>query len=481
MILYARGSASHRESHASSSDLRASGMDRGKVSAGVGLNPEFRVWHELPLFRGSKVDLAMGVKLKSLMAVFAHFEPGRSDKEGQSYAYAKAESLALMGFPSGPSFLGLYGPFPEPGVESYTLYLDGYMTRPKRKRAQGGGEGTIPEEELHAIRVAELPDLNLSQYVRMVVAFVVASKVFTTEMVRRLGSPGGGPKRFGACVSVDGRARIANKWFLGSEHRKPNLGFWDRFSPGIVVGHLEVEKPFVARTRKDEEKVLAEVGDVAMVFTKYVEDVERSGGSPGTALVGHFVSLARTLHKMAEAHVVHGDLRRWNVVFGEDGVTTLIDYDLARKLGAEDCKYPPGFNTDIPDGGRHKDARPGGDMAVEHDAFALGAMMELYVPNTGEERLKEAWSGMINGLKDGSATAGNVVESLSRGEWSHVELSQCGTWRVTAPVSNGKVKVEEQTVAGGGGVRYSDRSAGTGSPEPEPETPSASAPQPARV
>ena len=176
--------------------------------------------------------------------------------------------------------------------------------------------------------------------------------------------------------------------------------------------------------------------------------------------MGHFVSLATILARMAEADVVHGDLRQWNVVFGEGGETTLIDYDLAREVGVGgDCRYPPGFNIDIPDGGRHKDARPGGDMAVEHDAFALGAMMELYVPNTGEEGLKKAWEDMINRLKGGSATARDVVESLRR--WGQVSLSQCGTGRVTAPVSNGNVEAV-----------VSHRSAGTGSPEPESEAPS---------
>ena len=381
------------DAYSSSHDMAGSQVRRTTSETGQSVL-EFAVVHELPIFRGSRVDLAFGMRSDQATLVFGHFEPGRGDKSGQSYAYATMEALALAFLPVGPSLLGLYGDFPSPSKPG-SLTLTGYLVH----------NDSMDNGSAVAVAVAEsLACAYPGEYVEMAVAFAFAMKAVTAEMVRRIVEPGTGPKRIGKCVSVeDGRDdRFVAKWYLGSASRQPNLWMWDMFSPGVVVRALAVAKPF----RPGGRTIDAAVGDVAMVFFRFVADVER-GGRPG-AKVSHFVSLGTTLAAMAERGVVHGDVRRWNVVFAPDGNAVLIDYDLARVVGAGDAVYPNPFNvTALDDGARHGDVQPGGPMAVAHDAFAFGSIMKDYAV-LGEGSAQEVWKAVWDGLLHGGTVADAV-------------------------------------------------------------------------
>ena len=99
--------------------------------------------------------------------------------------------------------------------------------------------------------------------------------------------------------------------------------------------------------------------------------------------------------------IVHGDIRAFNLVFGEDD-SHIIDWDLAQE--EDKGKYPDGFNVSIPDGERHPDAYPGQSMKKAHDWFALAAVMRLMPPV--ERYMRDTWEEITTAVENG------VVDSL---------------------------------------------------------------------
>ena len=73
------------------------------------------------------------------------------------------------------------------------------------------------------------------------------------------------------------------------------------------------------------------------------------------------------LAKVHEAGYVHGDVRIPNLIFGPDGSSWLIDYDLARlnNQGSYPARYY--FNESI----RHPEAREGNIVRQTHDRYSL--------------------------------------------------------------------------------------------------------------
>jgi hypothetical protein len=98
-------------------------------------------------------------------------------------------------------------------------------------------------------------------------------------------------------------------------------------------------------------------------------------GSHDPSTVKHFVSLIERLQALHKDGVVHGDVRASNVVFGENGTASLIDFDLAGRGGEK--KYPAGYVLEVGDGARHRTASAGRLLEFAHDFFAVGAMMKL--------------------------------------------------------------------------------------------------------
>ena len=109
--------------------------------------------------------------------------------------------------------------------------------------------------------------------------------------------------------------------------------------------------------------------------------------------VGNFRGALEGLQRIYSLGYVHGDVRIENIVFGHDGTSYLIDFDLARKQEDNPC-YPLGYHHyDI----RHRSARVNCPMEKEHDIFSMKKVMAEKFPamkeqvemcSTAEELLK---------------------------------------------------------------------------------------------
>ena len=102
----------------------------------------------------------------------------------------------------------------------------------------------------------------------------------------------------------------------------------------------------------------------------------RVEGTHQPSQVSHFIALIEQVVALHNAGLVHGDLRLFNVVFCENGSAQLIDFDFSGENVVK-C-YPKGFVAELPDGKRHKRASAGKKLRVEHDCFALAALMEMF-------------------------------------------------------------------------------------------------------
>ena len=87
-----------------------------------------------------------------------------------------------------------------------------------------------------------------------------------------------------------------------------------------------------------------------------------------------FVPIIDALESLHGLGYVHGDIRAFNTVFGEQG--GLIDFDLGGKAGIK--AYPAGYEDTLPDGIRIS-GRAGNDnvktLQFHHDWHALGQLM----------------------------------------------------------------------------------------------------------
>ncbi len=72
---------------------------------------------------------------------------------------------------------------------------------------------------------------------------------------------------------------------------------------------------------------------------------------------------------------MHGVVRASNVVYSENGIASLNDFDFAGRARERAC--PVGFVLKIDDGARHRKASSGRVLVFARDVFAVGAMMRL--------------------------------------------------------------------------------------------------------
>jgi hypothetical protein len=109
--------------------------------------------------------------------------------------------------------------------------------------------------------------------------------------------------------------------------------------------------------------------------------------------VGQFVQVIKQLCDLHENGFCHGDIRASNIVFGKSISTrsTLIDFD----FGGEGKQYPVGYNRDIPDGARHKNAKAGEGLSKEHDWFAMAKVMKLH-----ECEDDEMWTNAVQHVEE---------------------------------------------------------------------------------
>ena len=89
-----------------------------------------------------------------------------------------------------------------------------------------------------------------------------------------------------------------------------------------------------------------------------------------------FLSIIDLLEQLHKKGFVHGDIRGFNTVFGEDGEGCLIDFDFGGKAGR--AQYPNGYRQALLDGKRFVDNN---SRIIQkwHDWYALGRLIfEVY-------------------------------------------------------------------------------------------------------
>ena len=92
-----------------------------------------------------------------------------------------------------------------------------------------------------------------------------------------------------------------------------------------------------------------------------------------------FAGVVRVLAKMHKCGFVHGDIRRENMVFQEDGASYLIDFDFVGKDTAD--RYPNTYNSTLYE--RHANAIAGLPMKFMHDRYSLAKILQEKVPVSG--------------------------------------------------------------------------------------------------
>ena len=100
-------------------------------------------------------------------------------------------------------------------------------------------------------------------------------------------------------------------------------------------------------------------------------------GNNCPAKLRSFVGVVKTLSRMHEHKLVHGDVRQDNLVFPEDsGDSYLIDFDFVGEHSTS--LYPADYNDNFNE--RHQDAHTGCLMMLSHDRFSLAYVIRSNVP-----------------------------------------------------------------------------------------------------
>ena len=105
----------------------------------------------------------------------------------------------------------------------------------------------------------------------------------------------------------------------------------------------------------------------------YIEESDRP------IKLGSFIGVIKILSEMHERNLVHGDVRRANMVF--DRESYLIDFDFVGKNGID--VYPFDYNSRLPE--RHMEAVTGRVMMFMHDRYSLKVTIEQNVRGLAKE------------------------------------------------------------------------------------------------
>jgi serine/threonine protein kinase len=103
---------------------------------------------------------------------------------------------------------------------------------------------------------------------------------------------------------------------------------------------------------------------LTLISTPYRE------GGHSVSKPSQFIPIIKNLHCLHELGYVHGDIRAFNTVIGNES-SYLIDFDFAGKAGF--VKYPPGYNFSLEDGSRI--GRPNQKIEKCNDWFDLGSLI----------------------------------------------------------------------------------------------------------
>jgi hypothetical protein len=109
-----------------------------------------------------------------------------------------------------------------------------------------------------------------------------------------------------------------------------------------------------------------------------------------------FLPIIGQLEKLHKVDFVHGDIRAFNTVFGEqEEQGWLIDFDFGGKLGTG-TRYPKGYRNKLDDGDRIGDGEDQSEILKWHDWYALCRLIfevhELDPPDgQDEEHASKGW------------------------------------------------------------------------------------------
>eukprot|EP00736_Rhodelphis_marinus_P004100 Rmarinus@m.18839 len=151
--------------------------------------------------------------------------------------------------------------------------------------------------------------------------------------------------------------------------------------------------------------------ETAVISLEYVVPVKQ-----GTTLsTGHFYSVYETLEKLRgnkgddgqPRPLVHGDVRKDNIVFHEGGKGYLIDFDMVGV--AEETSYISNFNSM---GMEHRKLA-GELMHTKDDTTALAHLMRQFTPVGGFEGEKRQWSCICHELESTGRWPQNADVALS--------------------------------------------------------------------
>ncbi|KNC48700.1 uncharacterized protein AMSG_00477 [Thecamonas trahens ATCC 50062] len=182
-------------------------------------------------------------------------------------------------------------------------------------------------------------------------------------------------------------------------------------------------KALQVRTKMAVDGYVLQAEKCRALKAKATDDEPRLVPAVAYVTVAHFVSLFKTLQCMDNDGVAHLDIRDANLVFGADGKTHVIDWDLAGVSG--EAVYPVGFNW-VTDGMRvesvmdavAKNETPTG--YAWHDVVGAGGVMKLYSCDSKDNRTvwKKVTETLVN-VDDASSARSALavaIEELSSKE-----------------------------------------------------------------
>ena len=139
----------------------------------------------------------------------------------------------------------------------------------------------------------------------------------------------------------------------------------------------DVVVKFVRRYGIDVHRCLSEVSQAPEIFEFrelpgewYVIVMDKINGVD--SMDGrHIVALRKVLDTLRDNNFVHGDLRRQNIIFLEDGTVRIIDFDWAGRSGQ--ATYPTFLNPKI---SWHEGTTPDGFIEQDHDVFLVDQLCQ---------------------------------------------------------------------------------------------------------
>jgi hypothetical protein len=134
-----------------------------------------------------------------------------------------------------------------------------------------------------------------------------------------------------------------------------------------------------------------------------------------------FIPIIKNLHSLHELGYVHGDIRAFNTVIGNES-SYLIDLDFAGKAGC--VNYPPGYNSLLEDGSRI--GQPNQKIEKCNDWRDLGSLIFEKYNLEGPEKvpldymkMRERWTTIdqLKNVEDYGALVEGLVAFLRDAEW----------------------------------------------------------------